>query len=92
MLQATCTIKGTWNAAHFKNPTYDKLVAQYTAAVDLQSQKQIAGKIETLLLDETPLVIPYFIDGLCATTTHVSGVQPTSTSQVFLHKASVSAA
>jgi peptide/nickel transport system substrate-binding protein len=89
-LDAPLLSKGTWNAAHFKNPTYDKLVAQYTAATDLQTQKQIAGKIETLLLDETPLVIPYFIDGLCATTKSVSGVQPTSIAQVFLHRASLS--
>jgi peptide/nickel transport system substrate-binding protein len=88
-LDAPLLSNGTWNAAHFKSPTYDKLVAQYTAATDLQTQKQIAGKIEELLLDETPLVIPYFIDGLCATTKQVSGVQPTSISQVFLQKASL---
>ena len=51
------------------------------AATDLQTQKQLAGKIEELLLDETPLVIPYFIDGLCATNKQVSGVQPTSISR-----------
>lgn len=90
-LQAPLLSKGTWNAAHFKNPTYDKLVAQYIAAVDLQTQRQISGKIETLLLDQTPLVIPYFLLGLTATTKQVSGVQPTSTAQIFLQKASKTA-
>ena len=51
-LDAPLLSNGTWNAAHFKNPTYDNLVKQYTAAVDLQTQKEIAGKIQTLLLDE----------------------------------------
>jgi peptide/nickel transport system substrate-binding protein len=91
-LEAPLTSGGPWNAAHFKNTTYDALVKQYVAAVDLSSQKSIAGKIETLLLDQTPLVIPYFIDGLSATTKAVSGVAPTSISQVFLRHASISKA
>jgi peptide/nickel transport system substrate-binding protein len=90
-LEAPLTSSGSWNAAHFKDPKYDGLVKQYVAAVDLSSQRAIAGKIERLLLAETPLVIPYFIDGLCATTKKVSGVAPTSISQVFLGKASISA-
>ena len=76
-----------WDAAHFKNPTYDKLVKQYVAAVDLQTQKTLAGKIETLLLNETPIVIPYFLDGLTATGSNVHGVNPTSISAIYLHGA-----
>ena len=62
-----------------------------TAAVDLQSQRQLAGKIQTLLLDETPLIIPYFIDGLTATSPSVSGVNPTSIAAIYLKNASKSA-
>jgi peptide/nickel transport system substrate-binding protein len=90
-LESPLSSGGPWNAAHFKNPQYDKLVAQYVAAVDLQSQKQIAGKIQTLLLQETPIVIPYFIDGLTASTPKVTGLNPTSTGQIFLNNASISA-
>jgi peptide/nickel transport system substrate-binding protein len=73
-LESALESSGPWNAAHFKNPTFDKLVSQYVAAVDLQTQRTIAGKIETLLLAETPLVIPYFTDILAATTKRVHGV------------------
>ncbi|HET8977675.1 MAG TPA: ABC transporter substrate-binding protein [Solirubrobacteraceae bacterium] len=83
-LNAPLTTHGAWNAAHFHNPTYDGLVRQYTAALDLQTQRQVAGKIETLLLEQTPLIIPYWIDGLAATTPAVHGVNPTGVSQVFL--------
>ncbi len=89
-LESPLTSDGPWNAAHFKDPQYDKLVAQYVAAVDLQTQRQIAGKIQTLLLDETPIVIPYFIDGLTASTPKVTGLNPTSTGQIFLKDASIS--
>ena len=47
---------GSWNAAHFSNPQYDKLAAQYIAAVDLSTQRMIAGQIQTLLLDQTPII------------------------------------
>jgi peptide/nickel transport system substrate-binding protein len=83
-LNAPLTTKGSWNAAHFHDPAYDKLFAQYTAALDLPTQKKLAGEIETLLLEQTPLIIPYWIDGLTATTTSVHGVNPTAISQVFL--------
>ncbi|MGI8713670.1 MAG: ABC transporter substrate-binding protein [Solirubrobacteraceae bacterium] len=73
-LESALESTGPWNAARFKNKPYDDLVAQYVAAVDLQTQRTIAGKIETLLLAETPLAIPYFADILAATTTRVHGV------------------
>ena len=58
---------GTWNAAHFKNKEYDKLVADYVAAVDLQSQRAAAKKIQELLLDEVPIIFSYFYYYLSAT-------------------------
>jgi peptide/nickel transport system substrate-binding protein len=91
-LEAPLVTGGAWNAAHFNNKQYDGLVKQYVAAVDLQVQKKLAGQIETLLLAQTPLVIPYFIDGLSATTKQVQGVAPTSIAQVFLGKASIASA
>jgi len=90
-LDAPLLSDGVWNAAHFKDPAYDRLVKQYTAAVDLPTQKTIAGKIETLLLDQTPLVIPYFIDGLTATSSSVHGVNPTSIAAIYLKNAYKSA-
>jgi peptide/nickel transport system substrate-binding protein len=86
-LEAPLTSKGPWNAARFKNPTYDKLVAQYVAALDLSAQRTIAGKIQTLLLAETPIVIPYWIDGLTASTQSVGGLNPTSIAQLYLNAA-----
>lgn len=83
-LGAPLATGGAWNAAHFNNKAYDALFKQYVAALDLQTQKTLAGKIETLLLEQTPLIIPYFIDGLSSTTTSVHGLNPTSISQLFL--------
>ncbi len=90
-LTAPLTTTGTWNAARFHNKEYDGLVKQYVAALDLQTQKQIAGKIEMLLLAETPIVYPYWIDGLTASVPGVSGLNPTSIAQLYLNTASKSA-
>lgn len=78
---------GTWNAAHFKNKTYDKLANDYIAALDLAHQRHYSGKIERLLLDETPILYAYFYDYLAATRPNVKGVVVTGMSQVFLKNA-----
>jgi peptide/nickel transport system substrate-binding protein len=81
---------GPWNAAHFANSQYDKLVAQYIASSDLPTQKSIAGQIETLLLDQTPLIIGYFYNYLTATAQGVTGVYPTPIGHIFLYNAAKS--
>lgn len=87
VLEATLTSNGVWNAAHFRNKQYDSLVKQYVATVDLQTQKQIAGKIQTLLLAQTPVIVPYFIDELNATKSNVHGVLGSQALQLFLGQA-----
>jgi peptide/nickel transport system substrate-binding protein len=78
---------GSWNAAHFNNSQYDKLVAQYIAAADLSTQRSLAGQIETLLLAQTPIIFGYFYNYLTATASSVSGVYPTAIGHLFLNKA-----
>lgn len=90
VLQATLTSSGVWNAARFRNPTYNTLVKQYVATVDLQTQKQIAGKIQRLLLSETPVIVPYFVDELNATNANVHGLHGSQTQQLFLGRAYMS--
>jgi peptide/nickel transport system substrate-binding protein len=78
---------GAWNAAHFNNSQYDKLAAQYVGAVDLTSEQQVAGQIETLLLAQTPVIYAYFYNYLSAWAKNVSGVYPTAIGHLFLYNA-----
>jgi peptide/nickel transport system substrate-binding protein len=82
---------GPWNAAHFANAQYDKLSAQYIAAVDLSTQRALAGQIETLLLEETPIIYAYFYNYLTATAQDVTGAYPTAIGHIFVNNASKSA-
>ena len=88
-LSAPLTSDGTWNSAHFKNAEYDALVKGYIGSLDLESQRAAAGKIQRLLLDETPLMFVYFYDFLTATKKGATGVQPTAMGHLLLAKASL---
>jgi peptide/nickel transport system substrate-binding protein len=87
-LAAPLKSDGTWNAAHFKNAEYDQLVTQYVSALDLGAQRAAAGKIQRLLLDETPVIFGYFYDFLTPTVKKRGGVETTAMEQIFLARAS----
>ena len=90
-LTAAWGSKGAWNASHFKNPTFDKLTADYVAAVDLDSQRGLAKQIQELLLDESPAIVPYFYFHLAATRTGVSNVEPTGMGHIDVSRATLPA-
>ena len=78
--------QGSWNAAHFSNATYDGSRKQFVAAVDLSEQRRLATRIQTLLLEETPVIFPYFYDLLAASQQNVFGIKPTAGQQMYLNK------
>ncbi|TIL30819.1 ABC transporter substrate-binding protein [Mesorhizobium sp.] len=86
-LSALLTSAGPWNAAKFRNKEYDTLVKSYIASFDLDAQRENAGKIQRLLLQESPVLFGYFFDHLTATKKGVVGVQPTAMGQLFLQDA-----
>jgi peptide/nickel transport system substrate-binding protein len=86
-LSSVYTSKGTWNAAHFKNSQADDLIAQYIGALDLDSQRAAAKQIQELLLDETPVVIPYFYNFLSAAAPKLKNAVSAATGQFDLSKA-----
>ena len=88
-LSAPLLSTGTWNAARFANTTYDGYYNDYVKAVDLTGQKAASGKIEQLLLDETPLVIPYNYDHLVAVKKKVAGVEATGMGHVNFRLAGI---
>lgn len=84
VLTATLGSTGTFNAAHFKNPEFDRLAAAYIAALDPAAQRAAATLIQRLLLEETPVITAYFYDWLSVTAKRVTGVVPTAMGHLFL--------
>ena len=54
---------GVWNSAHFKNDEYDGLVPS-TWRRSTSTPSAVAKQIQELLLDETPIIFPYFYNFL----------------------------
>lgn len=73
ILKAVFSSEGTWNSAKFENPEFDQYYREYVKALDLTTQRQAASKIQKLLLEETPYVIPYFFSWLAATNPKIAG-------------------
>ena len=90
-LTAQLASQGVWNSAHIKDPKLDGLISDYIAAVDPATQKQTAGALQTLLLDETPLIYSYFFNFLAASTDKVVGIVPNASGQLFLSLAALTA-
>lgn len=90
-LSAPLKSDGTWNSAHFKNKDYDQLVTSYIAALDLEAQQAVAGKIQNVLLDETPIIFAYFYDYMSAARKGVTGTEATAMGHVFFQKATITA-
>jgi peptide/nickel transport system substrate-binding protein len=90
ILTASLGSRGTFNAAHFRNAEYDRLVASYIAALDPAAQRNHAGRIQRLLLEETPVITAYFYDWLSVTQKRVSGVKPTAMGHLDLAETRVS--
>lgn len=86
-LTATLGSRGPFNAAHFRSPEYDGLVRDYIAALDLQSQRTAAGRIQRLLLQESPILATYFYDWLSVTGRGLNGVQPSASGHLWLARA-----
>jgi len=86
-LTAQLTSKGVWNAAHFRNPTYDGLVKEYVQALDIGAQRAAAKKIQVLLLDETPNIYPYFYFFLTSTKKNVGNVEVSAMGHYDITKA-----
>ena len=82
---------GVWNSAHFKNDDYDELVRQYVAALDVDSQRTVAKQIQELLLEETPIIFPYFYNFLSAAKPNLQGAVSAATGQFDLSKAGFTA-
>jgi len=87
-LSASLRSDGAWNAAHYRNPAYDALVASYIGAADIEAQRQIAGQIEKTLLADTPVIFAYFHKAMTAVRKGTTGVRTTAAGHLFLSEAS----
>ena len=80
---------GVWNAAHYKSKTYDALFDEYSSQLDSEKQKAAVKKMQELLLEDTPVIVPYFLNWLGISKKGVQGVNLNPTGQLDVSRASV---
>jgi len=89
LLNSALVSGGVWNAAHYANKRYDRLVKSYTGAISHKDQQKYAKQIETILLHDTPVIFPYFYNYLAAGSKKVKGYKADALGQVYLSKTSL---
>jgi len=85
------TSKGVWNSSHWKDAQFDKLALQHDATLDQATRTKIATQMATIMQDQTPVIITYWIDSLRAATNKVGGVEANGSEFLDLTKATLSA-
>ena len=90
-LSAPLLSDGTWNAAHYKNPEYDKMVARLHRGGRPADPAAAGRRIQQKLLDDTPIIFSYFYNFLSATRAGVAGVRTTAMSHVWVDQSGLPA-
>jgi peptide/nickel transport system substrate-binding protein len=80
---------GVWNAAHYNNPAFDDVAKKFIAAISLTDQKTYAKQGELILLQDTPVIFPYFYNYLAAGSTKVKNYFADPLGTVYLSKTSL---
>ncbi len=78
---------GEWNSAHYNSDEFNAAVAEYQAALDLDTRKAAVKKIQAIAHADIPYVIPYFYNSLTAYKKNVSGIRATGLGHFYLGKA-----
>ena len=74
-LAAAYESDGIWNAAHYKNPTFDAAAKTYFSAAEIKSQRVATKKMAGILLNDTPVITSYFITYVAAGSSKVQNYQ-----------------
>jgi peptide/nickel transport system substrate-binding protein len=88
-LSSALEYKGVWNAAHYNNPAFDDIANKFVGAISLTDQRTYAKQGEQILLQDTPVIFPYFYNYLAAGSKTVKGYFADPLGTVYLSKTSL---
>jgi peptide/nickel transport system substrate-binding protein len=88
-LTSALAYTGVWNAAHYNNPAFDDIAKKFVGAISLTDQRTYAKQGETILLQDTPVIFPYFYNYLAAGSKSVKGYNADPLGTVYLSKTSL---
>jgi peptide/nickel transport system substrate-binding protein len=87
-LNAALRSNGIWNSSQYNSPEFDQAFADFQAAVGVEAQTAAAGRIQTILVEDTPIGVPYFYNYLAGSSNEFTGVYSSALGQMFVSSAS----
>jgi peptide/nickel transport system substrate-binding protein len=87
-LNAALSTNGIWNSSQYASPEFDAAFAAYAAAIGVEAQTAACKTIEEILVEDTPVVIPYFYNYISGWSKSFDGLRVSALGQIFLEKAS----
>ncbi len=89
VLNSAFRSKGIWNAAHYSNKKFDRLVTSFLGAIALKDQRRYEKQLQEILLHDTPVIVPYFYNYLTAGTKRVRGYKADAQGTVYVSRTSL---
>jgi peptide/nickel transport system substrate-binding protein len=86
-LNAALSTGGVWNSSQYASKAYDAAFHAFQASVGVDAQRAAAGNIERILLEDSPILFPYFYNYLSAHSDKFAGIEVTALGHMFLAKA-----
>jgi peptide/nickel transport system substrate-binding protein len=86
-LNAALSTKGIWNSSQYSSPEFDAAFAEYQSAIGVEAQKAACTKLETILLEDTPIVLPYWYNYITGWSKKFDGIRVSALGQMYLEKA-----
>ena len=81
--------KGVWNAAHYSNKKFDAAAKAFFGAIATADQRKYEKQMQLILLNDTPVIVPYFYNFLGAGSKKVTGYKADAQGTVFLSRTSL---
>ncbi|MBA2332554.1 MAG: ABC transporter substrate-binding protein [Actinobacteria bacterium] len=88
LITAAFRSKGVWNAAHWSNRRFDTAAKNFLGAIALADQRRYEKQMQQILLDQTPVLIPYYYNYLGAGSKRVRGYRADAQSTIYLSRTS----
>ena len=87
-LNAALQTKGVWNSSQYSSPEFDAAFLEFQAAIGVDAQKAACTKIQTILNDEVPILVPYFYNYLAGSSKQFTGIYSSALGQMIFSSAS----
>jgi peptide/nickel transport system substrate-binding protein len=87
-LNAALKSKGIWNSSQYGSAAFDDAFKSFQTAVGVDAQKAACNKIETVLVEDVPIGLPYFYNYLAGNSKSFTGPYASGLGQMFFSSTS----